>query len=298
MGQGDGIRHMQFLIGIDGRWWLPFGREFTGYFGFSGSWEENLDHAVRRHGLVSLHISPRRIRIRLRPEALTWRAFQQLVSILLDDEGKPVVLDIEEPGACPAELYGRADDAIARIDDLRAMNTRTGGPQWRASFIEEHLSLRRLKTDPASGLRAAHNGWLRRRGRMDRVTLRKLLDAPLSASVVLARFGHDDRPIMETWPRRIGLYADEEALKLIGRPFDEHPLPGYTMQATKGYHDTDRAKVPRLDLIEAVVRPHNGETIRLRYERLLLPWQADDGTRFVICQSRPIWTRASACPTC
>jgi hypothetical protein len=298
MGQRYGIRHMQFLIGVDGRWWLPYGREFTCSFGFSGSWEENLDHAVRCLGQVSLHISPRRIRVRLRPEALTWRAFQQLVSILLDDEGKPVVLNIEVPGDAPAELFARADDAIARIDDLRAMNTQTGGPQWRASFMEEHLSLRRLKTDPASGLRAAHRGWLRHRGRLDRKTVRKLLDAPLSAPVLLARFGRDDRPIMETWPRSLGLYAEDEALKLIGRPFDEHPLPGYTMQATRGYHDADRAKAPRLDLIEAVVRPQHGTTIRLRYERLLLPWQAEDGTRFIACQSRPIWTRTSACPIC
>src|SRR5580658_9028801 len=261
---------MQFLIGNDGRRWLPFGREFTGYFGFSGTWEETLDHAVRSLGQVSLHISPRRCRVRLRPEALTWGAFQQLISVLLDDERKPVVLEIVGAAASPTELYVRPDDAIARIDDLRAMNRRTGGPQWRASFIDEPLSLHRLKLDSAPGLRAAHRDWIRRRG----------------------------RPVSETWPRHLAIYGEEQARKLIGRPFDEHPLHAYTMRATKGYRDTDRAQAPRLDLIEAVVRPEDSPTVRLRYERLLLPWRGEDGTRFVASLSHSIWRRASACPVC
>jgi|SRR5580658_10326237 hypothetical protein len=289
---------MQFLIGNDGRRWLPFGREFTGYFGFSGTWEETLDHAVRSLGQVSLHISPRRCRVRLRPEALTWGAFQQLISVLLDDERKPVVLEIVGAAASPTELYVRPDDAIARIDDLRAMNRRTGGPQWRASFIDEPLSLHRLKLDSAPGLRAAHRDWIRRRGRIDRATLRKLLDAPLSAPLLLARIGRDGRPVSETWPRHLAIYGEEQARKLIGRPFDEHPLHAYTMRATKGYRDTDRAQAPRLDLIEAVVRPEDSPTVRLRYERLLLPWRGEDGTRFVASLSHSIWRRASACPVC
>ncbi|MGB8840317.1 MAG: hypothetical protein WCC64_04535, partial [Aliidongia sp.] len=104
---------MQFLIGADGRRWLPYGRAFAGLSGFSGSWEENVDHAVRRLGQVSLHISPRRSRIRLRPETLTWGAFQQLVSVLLDDDKKPVILEIEGNLPVPAELFASPDDAIA-----------------------------------------------------------------------------------------------------------------------------------------------------------------------------------------
>jgi hypothetical protein len=290
---------MQFLIGADGRRWLPYGRAFTGFSGFSGSWEENVDHAVQRLGQISLHVSPRRARVRLRPETLTWGAFQQLVGVLLEDDKKPVILEIEGAPPAPTELYVRPDDAIARIDDLRAMNEGAGGPQWRASFIEEPLSLKRLTAAAGSDLAAAHRGWRRRRGRIDRATLGRLLDAPLAAPVLLARIGSKDRPILETWPRHIGLYTDEALGKLIGRPFDEHPLHGgYTRRATGGYYDVHRTKAPRFDLIEAVVRPEGGQAIRLRYERLLLPWQAADGTCFVSSLSRPIWHRASACPPC
>lgn len=289
---------MQFLIGADGRRWLPYGRAFTGFSGFSGSWEENVDHAVRRMGQVSLHISPRRTRIRLRPEALTWGAFQQLVSVLLEDDRGSVILEIEGTPPVPTEIFARPDDAIARIDDLRAMNEGSGGPQWRASFIEEPLSLKRLKAQAGSDLAVAHRGWQRRHGRIDRATLGRLLDAPLSAPLLLARIGPDDRPILETWPRRLGLYSDEALGKLIGRPFDEHPLRGYSVRATGGYRDVHRTKAPRLDLIEAVVRPEGEQTVRLRYERLLLPWQAEDGTHFVGSLTRPIWHRASACPLC
>jgi len=289
---------MQFLIGTDGRRWLPYGREFTGYFGFSGTWEENLEHAVRSLGQVSLHISPRRYRIRLRPEALTWGAFQQLISALLDDDGKPVVLDIEGAGGCPTEIYSKVDDAIARIDDLRAMNARSGGPRWRASFMAETLSLQRLKSEAWQGLRAAYRNWTRRRGQLDRTTLHGLLDAPLAAPLLLARVGRDGSPVAETWPDYIGLYTEAQMPKLIGRRFDEHPLSAYAQRAAQGYGEVDRDQAPRLELIEAVVRPEASEPVRLRYERLLLPWRAEDGARFVSSLSRQHWRRVSACPTC
>jgi hypothetical protein len=260
-----------------------------------GSWQENLDHAVRSLGHVSLHISPRRFRVRLRPDGLSWGAYQQLISILLDDD-KPVVLDIE--GVGPTELYDKVDDAIARIDDLRAMNIRATGTRWRPSFISDPLSLERLKTAPSIGLRAAHRGWVRCRGMLNRAALRRLLDAPLSAPMLLARIDGDGRPSAETWPRYIALYAESQLPAVIGRPFDEHPLHTYSALAAHGYRETARDEAPRLELIEAVVRPGEHAPIRMRYERLLLPWRAEDGTRYVSGLSRQIWRRATACPVC
>jgi hypothetical protein len=287
---------MQLLIGADGRRVLPHGRDFVGAYGSVSAWRDGLDRAVRSQGHVSLHISPRRYSIRLRPEALTWGAFQQVMSVLLDDEGKPVVLEPE--GAGPAELYGKVDDAIARIDDLRAMNPAAAGPQWRASFFAEKLSLQRLKQEGWGALQAAYRRWSRRRGRLDRISLARLLDAPLDAPMLLARIGRDGSPIAETWPGYIGLYEPAEIPGLLGRRFQDLPLSAYSALAAEGYRVADREASPRLELIEAVVRPASGETVRLRYDRLLLPWRAEDGTRYVTGLSRNIWRRASACPIC
>ena len=289
---------MHLLIGTDGRHWLPYGRDFRGHFGFSGSWEENVDHAVRSLGQVSLLISPRRYRIRLRPEALTWGAFQQLTYMLLDDERKPVVLDFEGGGSMPTELYTDVESAIARLDDLRAMNPKAAGPHWRASFISEALSLKRLDSGNWQGLRKAHRSWVRRRGQLDRASLRTLLDAPFDAPILLARVGRDGRPAAATWPSYIDLYTREQADRLLGRPFDEHPLSSYTMRSAQGYRHADRTERPHLELIEAVIQPAQSGPVRLRYERLLLPWRASDGTRYIACLSRQNWKRASACPTC
>ena len=287
---------MQLLIGADGRRWHPHGRDFVGAYGSTGAWRDGLDRAVRSQGQVSLHISPRRFSIRLRPEALTWGAFQQLISVLLDDEGKAVVIETE--GAGPAELYGSVDDAIARIDDLRARNPAAIGPHWRASFLSESLSLQRLKEEGWGVLQAAYRRWSRRRGRLDRKNLKRLLDAPLEAPVLLARIGRDGSPIAETWPRYIDLYAPEEIPEVLGQRFEDHPLGAYAGLAAKSYRAADRDAAPRLELVEAVVRPASGETLRLRYDRLLLPWRAEDGTRYVTGLSRQIWRRASACPIC
>jgi hypothetical protein len=287
---------MQLLIGADGRRWLPHGRDFVGAYGSTGSWREGLDRAVRSQGQVSLHISPRRYRIRLQPQALTWGAFQQLMSVLLDDEGKPVVLEMD--GADPAELYGQVDDALARIDDLRAMNPVAVGPQWRASFLSERLSLERLKAAGWGALQAAYRRWARRRGQLDRPSLKRLLDAPLEAPLLLARIGRDGSPIAETWPGYLDLYDAADLPRVLGRRFEEHPLGNYGALAAEGYRAADRESAARLELIEAVVRPASGGTIRLRYDRLLLPWRMEDGTRYVTSLSRQIWRRASACPIC
>jgi hypothetical protein len=289
---------MQFLIGADGQCWFPYGREFTKAFGLAGSWEENLESAVHSLGQVSLHISPRRYRIRLRPEALTWRAFQQLISVLLDDEKKPVVLDIESAEAFPTEIYAEVDDAIARIDDLRAMNTGAADRKWRSSFIGEPLALDRLKVQARAGLRTVYRSWMRRRGELDRATLRGLLDAPLSAPYLLIRFGRDGRAVTETWPGYITLYNDSQLDKVVGQPFEEQPLRTFSALAGRAFNDVARDGTPRLELIEAVARTRDAEAIRMRYERLLLPWRAQDGTRYVSGLSRQIWRRVSACPTC
>lgn len=291
---------MQFLIGTDGRRWLPFGREFTRHVGFSGSWEENVDFAVRRHGQVSLHLSPRRYRVRLQPEALTWGAFQQLISVLLDDDAKPVVLDIEAASDhLPTEIYANVDDAIARIDDLRAMNAQTGGPQWRASFIDEPLSIQRLRPlGQPSPLKTAYRSWVRRRGQLSAPLLSRLLGSPLTAPMLLARIGKDGRPVAETWPSFLKLYTDEQVPKLLGQPLEEHPLVAFSELSARGYQAVGRDQSPRLALIEAVVPRPNGKAVRIRYERLLLPWRAADGTRFVGSTIRQIWQRETASPIC
>lgn len=287
---------MQLLIGADGRRWLPHGRDFVGSYGSAGAWRDGLDRAVRSQGQVSLHISPRRYSIRLRPQALTWGAYQQLMSVMLDDEGKPVVLELD--GGDPAELYGQVDDAIARIDDLRAMNPTADGPQWRASFLSERLSLDRLKEGGWGTLPAAYRRWSRCRGQLDRKSLVRLLDAPLEAPMLLTRIGRDGSPIVETWPGYIDIYGTGDISKILGRRFEEHPLSSYAALAAEGYRAADREGTARLELIEAVVREASGETFRLRYDRLLLPWRAEDGTRYVSSLSRQIWRRASACPIC
>lgn len=289
---------MHLLIGTDGRNWLPYGRDFTGHFGFSGSWEENVDHAVRSLGQVSLLISPRRFRIRLRPEALTWSAFQQLTYMLLDDDRKPVVLDFEGGGSTPTELYADVENAIARLDDLRAMNPMASGPQLRASYMNESLSLKRFESGSWQGLRKAYRAWARRRGQLDRVSLRKLLDAPFDAPFLLASVGRDGWPSVATWPAHIELYSREQADRLIGRSFHELPLHSYALRSAQGYRHADRTERPQLELIEAVVQPERGGPVRIRYDRLLLPWRASDGTRYVANLTRQNWKRASACPTC
>jgi hypothetical protein len=289
---------MQFLIGTDGQCWFPYGRDFTRRFGLDGSWEENIHGAVHSLGQVSLHISPRRYRIRLRPEALTWRAFQQLISVLLDDEKKPVVLDVESVEGFPTEIYADVDDAIARIDDLRAMNTGAIDRKWRSSFIGEPLALDRLKVEARAGLRSAYRSWARRRGELDRQTLRNLLDDPLSAPFLLIRFGRDGRGVTETWPGYITLYNETQLQKVVGQPFEEQPLRTFSVLAGRGFNDVARDGGPRLELIEAVNRTRDAEVIRMRYERLLLPWRGQDGTRYVSGLSRQIWRRVSACPTC
>ena len=242
--------------------------------------------------------SPRRFRIRLRPEALTWGAFQQLTYILLDDDRKPVVLDFEGGGSMPTELYADVENAIARLDDVRAMNPMATGAQWRASYISEALSLKRFESGNWQGLRKAYRGWARRRGQLDRVSLRKLLDAPFDAPFLLARVGSDGWPSAATWPAHIELYSREEADRLIDRPFDEHPLRSYALRSAQGYRQAACTERPQLELIEAVIESERSGLVRMRYDRLLLPWRASDGTRYVANLTRQNWKRASACPIC
>jgi hypothetical protein len=108
----------------------------------------------------------------------------------------------------------------------------------------------------------------------------------------LIRFGDIDRAVIacertdgkivfEHVGARITLYdrADDAWMfRLHGRPVSEQPDAKYGRYAESVFRKTLDEGQPRLDHVDAIVNDGRGP-VRFRYDRLLLPWQMDNGAR-------------------
>lgn len=71
-------------------------------------------------------------------------------------------------------------------------------------------------------------------------------------------------------------------LLLIGQDIEMLPDRDYGGWAARSYYECLADQKPRLETVSAVMRRSDGERLWSYYDRILLPWRAGDGTRFVL----------------
>jgi hypothetical protein len=71
-------------------------------------------------------------------------------------------------------------------------------------------------------------------------------------------------------------------LTLIGKDIEQLPDPEYAFWAARSYHQCLAEQEPRFETVSAVMRRADGQRLWSYYDRLLLPWRAGDGTRYML----------------
>jgi len=71
-------------------------------------------------------------------------------------------------------------------------------------------------------------------------------------------------------------------LTLIGQDIEMLPDRDYGDWATRSYYECLTDQEPRLETVSAVMRRSDGQRLWSYYDRVLLPWRAADGTRYVL----------------
>ena len=278
---------MRILIDPQARVWEVERAETYRQFGLGGSAEDLMCWAVARHGCVGVARGPRLWRLMVCRQNLS-EIVIEMVAARLDHDPRRVVIEQVAESQPAVDLMLSVGDVLTR---LRSLHERAGSGLVESRFESGDMALEDLKLGPPA-LDAAYRHWRRRRGLLTASALRRCLDQPLGGSQLLARIGPDGEPVSETLPGYVKFWGQTDLSRLIQAPLVEHPDRRYGMAVAGGFRRVDRLEAPHLEIVDALVQAEGQAPHRLRYDRLLLPWRAADGSRFVSSSSYPRLIRA------
>jgi hypothetical protein len=231
-------------------------------------------YAIRNFGWMRIRTKPGLVRLQLRPMAFTRAAYEAAIRLMTDEERAIFVFDREE--AMPVtDVVRNFNDAAAHLEDLMSF---AGESSCRSSFFSEALSLGRLRHPKRRVLRDLAITWRRARGFLSGDLLEPFREVNSRERFVLVRTAGRHGTIQH-FGHGITCFGPTEPL--VGRDIEDQPDPIYGENTARGFHEVHLAAVPRLELVDSVIRPPGRPVQRARYDRLLLPWRAADGRGFV-----------------
>lgn len=130
--------------------------------------------------------------------------------------------------------------------------------------------------------------WLNNKGKINR----ELLDLSSHLLLLSCRAAPGDSPqilFSGTHTLATNIYGSEWATgeeDMRGRINTE-----FRALVSDGYHAVIDDREPQYELISADLPLLQGQTIQVRYERLLLPWRTSAGVRQLVCRTSPIEIR-------
>ena len=173
------------------------------------------------------------------------------------------------------EIVGDLDDATTMLS--RAAGVQNNGRTHR--FSRQALSLDRLNDELGLvQLNQLYKTWTNSHGcltqevsgKLEQIALgRSMLARVADRGAVVVQFGHGYQNIVPEW-------CDFA----IGRPMQEFPDREYGEWVASGMAATSETRRPRLELVEADLERVGLAPVRVRYERLMLPWR-DGNVSFV-----------------
>jgi hypothetical protein len=231
-------------------------------------------YAVRNLGWIRIRMKPGLIRLHLRPLSFTRATYETAVALMAEEKKPTFVFDREE--AMPVtDVLRNFNDAVAHLEDLMSF---AGEGSSRSSYFSEVLSFGRLRHPKRRILRDLAIAWRRARGLLADDLLAPFREVNSRDRFVLVRTA-GRRGTIEHFGSGITCFGDTEPL--VGRDIEDQPDPIYGENTARGFREVHLAAFPRLELVDAVIRPPGCPVQRARYDRLLLPWRTRDGSRFV-----------------
>lgn len=264
-----------YVIDGEGEVWLEGSRSFRRRFGDPSPDFDLAGYAVRNFGCIHMRLQGDTARFRIQPGAISVKAFAQAVKMMVDEPCDRYIFD----GAMPAphlEMVRNLNDAVARLEDFVE-----GVREHRDSIVaSELLSLERLRHPKRAMLRDLLTQWRRLHGRLPSDPLVPFRSAGVLGRAILARPRPGGTKIRFFGPQ-LDVYDAGWPERAIGLDLEAQPDPTYGAWSAQGYQEVRLAARPRLELVDAVIREPAKPALRHRYERLLLPWQAADGSALV-----------------
>jgi hypothetical protein len=275
---GDGI-----LIDRKGRVWSELSWQLAQQIGAGDGCEDLATVAVREHGFVHVQARTREngVQVAVREGRFNLTAFAGLMIELGRMKPTRIVLTVVTAGAPRFYFFADLHDLCGHLEPLAH-----GKPiEVRVPRLSERRNRRVLTLPTFACARPIVDLWEKSRGRLSDEVYDALAAGGLSRRTILARqVPRTSRLVFWHIGTAIKLMRPCESLLAIGRDLHDQPDRQYGEWVEETYDQTLRDGGLRIDSCRASIQTSAATTLRVRYDRVLLPWRTTED-RFVMCLS-------------
>jgi hypothetical protein len=232
-------------------------------------------YSVRNLGFIHVRQHEEGVRVSLRSGTFSLLSLTATLYALIDRRPRRIVLAVFWGEDWSYEMFTSLGSFAERTEDLAAGEPIAGRPRWLA--VEKKLDTLALpafeKVQPVVAL------WKANRGRFGEDLYQVLRATDLLQRAVLVRkLPRSSRLVYEHFGGGIKMMRPCETFTMIGRDAHDVPDKDYGGWVAENYGEALSGRRLRLDGVRATVGTSQAATLRVRYDRLLMPWRRGGGS--------------------
>ena len=236
-------------------------------------------YAVRNLGFIHVRHHEEGVRVSLRSGTFSLLTLTAALYALIDRRPRRIVLAVFWGEDWSYEMFTGLGSFAERAEDLAAGKPVAGRPLWLA--VEKNLDALDqpgfVKVNPVVAL------WKSNRGRLS-AELTEILRATdlIQRAVLVRKLPHSSRLVYQHFGGGIKMMRPCETFEMIGRDAHDVPDKEYGDWVANAYGEALSRRRLRLDGVRATVGTSQSATLRVRYDRLLMPWRRGNSDLFVL----------------
>lgn len=238
-------------------------------------------YAVRNLGFVLLRQQGRMVRAEMRPALVKPQTLIGLYYNLVDWRPNQILLSRLTSEGTSHELFDDVSEFAATIE--RDIDD-DGVQRHRPTYAVSPRSLRDLARSRYQRFSHLAEFWRSRQGRLPADWLSQVRHYGLHGRATLTRNPRGTKRLVYDHVGSAYSFVTDACLPLllVGQEIGSLPDRAYGGWATRSYYDCLGDQEPRLETVSAIMARADGQRLWSYYDRMLLPWEAEDGTRFVL----------------
>jgi hypothetical protein len=245
-----------------------------------------VEYSVRNLGFVLLRPHGRMVRAEMHLPLVKPATLIAVYYNLLDLRPQQILLSrlSAEGAGASHELFDDVSEFAATIErDIDDAGVQRHRPAYAllARPLEHIDRARYARFAPAMAL------WRRARGRMPGDLLAFLRERGLDgrAALLLSPPGTSELVYVHVGSSHCFVARACSPLLLVGKSVEMLPDHEYGFWAARSYYASLADQKPRLETVSAVLERDDGQRLWSYHDRLILPWRAEDGGRFILAIS-------------
>ena len=236
-------------------------------------------YAVRNLGFIHVRLHEEGVRVSLRSGRYSLLTLTAALYALIDRRPRRIVLAVFGDEDWSYEMFTNIGSFAERAEDLAGGEPIAGRPRWLAA----ERKLDALTLPAFEKTRALVALWSASRGRLGDDLIRALRACDLIHRAVLVRqVAGTSRLVYEHFGSAIKAMRPCETLNLVGRDIDDIADRAYGGWIAESYASALRRRRLKLDSIRATLRTSEESTVKVRYDRLLMPWRRSGNDLFAL----------------